>query len=530
MDFSVRIEAGIQDGDVDGEVVLTQQSNAAKRSRLLPAAPNAPTAGVTVSDAGILRGPADGDDPPRRRTVEQIEEARRTIKETPRYKLARAVAGVIGRNPEDLLEKDQLLDSAVAETEDRLQPVQLRPSMWTPAHYSISLVFSKLQPRQLREYNDERDPDRKAELIKNACTAAVKETIRSRQGGVLAGPNNPGGDVTSEELATYLSGLSLVLSRINYSQDPLKVSDEDVAEMVRILHEQTVVSIGQLQDKEPINFVAYEALANGSNLAKAVAAIASNPLAVVVELKNWDRTNNDSRLAKTREIVSETNNSRTSRRVVDRFEVGTRGQPLNPSYGYPSRLASLPEFSMKVRFSAKLSAAVEQVLEHIRAILKLSWNEFGTRDPVEFHSKLASDSIKILFARYAAYLVRKAELSTRTRSEDRAAVVAVDYEITRVLCELQADASYSPGAGKRRKPYFYCKSEGDPRSSRVLASFGGADEGQEEDSDEGVSLAMYGEPLVDNGRRRQGSGGDAPTGAQMAQRIPQNYVFRRFVA
>lgn len=456
--------------------------------------------------------------------MEQIEQARRAVKESPRYKLARAVAGVIGRNPEDLLEKDQLLETAVAETEDRLQGVPIRPSMWTPAHFSIGLVFSKLPNARLIEYNNERNPEEKLELLKNACALVVKQNIRDS--GVMMGPDN---EVTAQQVAVYVGEINSNLARLTYEQDPARVTDTDITTMVKLLHEQTVASIGQLPVKEPIKYTAYESLGDNQVLARVIAKIETRPQDVVPALKEWDKAFNESRLSQTRSIVSLTNNSRTARRVVDRFEVGRGGNTVNPAYGYPAKLASLPEFSMKVRFSAKLNSATEQALEHIRALLRMSWNNFGTRDAVEFHDKLASDSLKILFARYCAYLVRKSELSTRTRSEDKSAVVDTDYEITKVLLELKQELNYKPPAGKRKKPYFYCTSESETMNGRQVTAFGGQDDSGE-GSDEGVALSMYGEPLVNNGTKKQGSGGDGLTGAQLAELAKQDYVFRRFVA
>ena len=529
IDFNVRVEA------VDGaDIVNTGTAAKSFGARLMPPAPILPTEGVTISDAGILRGPPTGDDPPRRRNLSDINQTRNAIRESPRYRLARAVAGVIGRNAEDLLERDQLLDSAVSEVEDRLSPVPLRASLWTPAQFSITLVFDGLERGLLNAYNDETREKEKRAILKDACAKAVRKAII--ESPIVLGQLDDRGGVTAQQLRAYLSDLDRSITQVTSLQDPLRIRDEEVLELVRSVHNKTVVSIGQLAPEEDITFVAYESLPNGRALAAVIGSLPRRSAKDVVEaLKTWDKNYNQDRLEQVRQVVSQTNNARLARRTVDQTDLGYRSRIPNPSYGYPARVASLPEFSMQVKYSAKLNAALDQALEHVRSLLQLSWKEFGTRDAIHFHAHMSSESVKVLFARYAAYLVRKAELSTKMRTEDRATLAEVNYEITRVLMEMKAELTRSVTTkttppGKHKTPFYRCASE-NPGNSRYTTSFGGGG-GDSDESEDGPELSSYGEPLIygEGGKRkRQGRDGKPMTGSQVKALAEDDYIFNRFV-
>jgi hypothetical protein len=478
-DFSVTISAAL-DGDIDGEEKFVDD-------------PDGPIKGVTVSDAGIMRAPADGDDPSRKRTLNDLSAARAAMKNNARYQVARAVAGQLARNVSDLLERDHVIDETRSVKPMRAEPIPLYVNLWLPARFSKEAIKRTMDNVARAEY-DASPKELKDELLAKACVSFIAREITKRYNG----------GVTAENMKAYVSLLDSAIETPLRQYLPSQVTGSDLQDIVKSLQNKTMVEIGQTGI---VPSSSYENLQGGTSVLGPIVedkVVSGNQLTAI--LNEWDKTYNDSAIKKRRDEVEAINKSRT--------EYIAPKDPRNPGRDdeYPKGLAQLPETTQRILFSPALSNALSKTLDAVRRAFNTSTYNLGSTDAVEFVSEYCSESMALLFAEITACYIRIAELSTPRRQESiRDNLPVINVQLSQAFSRLKEQFTRVQIFHPTPKPYYLMRGEGLPE----MASRDGDDD------------ALLGVPLVDAGTKRQ-KAGRLKTGLERAEEVYNKHLLKKY--
>lgn len=503
-DFTVRIEAAL-DGDIGS--IESVDGGGGRRQ------PPPPVRGITVSDAGILRGPENGDDSANRRTLEQLAAERAAVLLNDRYRFAREVAGHLQRETIALLERDHVVEAAVAH---RSAPRETRPlteDLWLPATYSRAAILRVMSPDQRLQYDTvvstTDDKAAKNAILANACYKFVEAQVTAKYAGGLTGDN----------LKSYLSTIQAGIARIlNSTALPNALGGGAVRELITFLQYRTMIQIGQTLVLPP---GAYEDLAGSTDTLKPI--IGDDPIPdarVLALLEEWDARYNNGAIKRKRDEVQLVNQSRLDE------QPRTKEEGL---VGYPKELAHLPETLRQVRFAPALSAKANETLDLVRRTLNITQDALGTADPVEFVSRMCSEGVKVLFTQIVAAKISMAEPQRRPES--------LRYKMSRdnrmyseYTLRLSETLVRMPRAPPRY-PYPFYRLRGENASGRFEVAErggggGGADEAGYDEWIEDAEGTPLGVPLV--GAKRQHPRGRGKTGGELAAEALNARILRRY--
>jgi len=489
-DFTVHIAEAL-DGDIGGEDKFIDDPDEAK----------SPLKGATVSDAGVLRAPPDGDDPSRKRSIKDLSASRLVMKHDARYQLARAVAGHLARNVSDLLEKDHVIEEARSQKLVKPDAIRLSFDLWLPAKFSKEAIKRTMDSIDKSAYLNA-DKDKKDALLADACVKFVQEEIRKRYEG----------GVTPQNVKSYVDHLDHNIDNLLNGTLPSNVTATDLQDLIINLQYKMMAEIGRTRTI-PSSY--YENLQGGTDtLAPIIEDKISSSKEVPVLLDEWDKKYNNSKIKTRRDEVERINQSRS-----EYIPVGDWRNKDKVDESYPKGLAQLPETTHRIMFSPVLSSALSKALDSIRRAFNSSQEQFGTLDPVDFAHELCSESMKLVFTEIAACYIRLAELSTPRRPESiRDNLPAINIQLSQLFERVkQFFIRLHPSYPSYPRPFYCMRGEG---SSERHAYSGLPDEGIIDDANLGI-------PLVNGGTKRQ-KGGRLKTGFERAEAIYNKRLLSKY--
>jgi len=478
-DFTVTISAAL-DGDTAGEEKFMDD-------------PKPPLEGLTVSDAGILRAPPDGEDPSRKRSVADLSAARATMKSNARYRVARAVAGQLARNVSDLLERDHVIDEARSLVPTKAEPIQLTTDLWLPARFSIEGILTRMSAPARTAYRDAPSDDK----LVAACVEYVHREVEKMYQADAKDP---------DALRQYTKTLELVVDRILRMALPSQVTGADLHDLIEYLQIMTMVEIGQT-GVVPRGF--YENLESSIELRGITKDTVASSNQIPDILDKWDKEHNKAAIKRKRDEVEQINRAR-----LDYIPAADRRRG-DGSDSYPKGLAQLPETSQRVMFSPALSSALSKALDAVRRGFGVSASRLGTTDAVEFVSEFCSESMVLVFVEITACYIRIAELATPRRQESiKDNLPAINIQLSQAFSRLKEQFVVGSVAHPSPRPYYLMRGEGLP-------------ERLNQDEEAVVDDPTLGVPLVGAGTKRQKSG-RLKTGMQKAQEVYNRHLLRRY--